>query len=103
MANLRDVLRSVFRVFPAILGIASGLVCTTGWGATWSQINAGLPSTSVNVRAIVVAPRTPATIYASVLSADGSGHLFKTTDGAANWKPISSVVGANSIVVDPQN
>ena len=57
----------------------------------------------MNVRAIVVAPGSPSTIYLSGFGADGSSRIFKTTDGAANWKPISSIVAANSIFVDPRN
>jgi photosystem II stability/assembly factor-like uncharacterized protein len=103
MANPGSPPGRVFRLAPAILGIASGLALGTGWGATWSEIDAGLPGADVNVRTIVVAGGTPSTIYASAIDADGSGHIFKTTDGAASWKALSSLVGASSVFVDPQN
>ena len=56
MAKPGNFIGWVFRLSPGILGIASGLVLNTGWGATWSEIDDGLASTGVNVRAIVVAP-----------------------------------------------
>src|ERR1041385_928513 len=103
MANPGNSFGWVFRLSPGILGIPTALLFNASWGATWSEIDAGLPSTGVNVRAVVVAPRTPTTIYASAFGADGSGRIFKTTDGAASWKRISSIVGVNSVFVDPQN
>lgn len=103
MVNHGNSFGWVFRLSPAILGIAAGLVLNTGWGATWTEIDTGLPSTGVNARAIVVAPGSPSTIYVSGFGADGSSRIFKTTDGGANWKPISSIVAANSIFVDPRN
>src|SRR5262245_21805362 len=90
----------VFRLAPAILGIASGAVFDTSSGATWSSINTGLPSTAANVRGIVIAPKTPATIYATTLAVDGFGAIFKTTDGAASWRAIGSVSRVSSVVVD---
>jgi photosystem II stability/assembly factor-like uncharacterized protein len=103
MANPGNSFGRVFRLAPTILGIASGLAVHTSWGATWSEIDSGLSRTEVNLRTIVVAPKTPATIYASAFGADGSGRIFKTTDGAASWKAISSIVAVNSVFVDPQN
>jgi len=90
-------------VAPATLGIASGLLIGACSAATWSGINAGLPATGVRVGSIVLAPKTPSTIYARAIGADGSGTLFKSTDGAASWKAISSIVGVNAVVVDAQS
>src|SRR5690242_20212463 len=103
MVRAVDSFGWLFRLSLGVFAVASGVVFNTGWGATWSEIDAGLPSTAVNIRAIAVAPRTPATIYASAISADGSGRLYKTTNGAANWRAVSSIVGVSSVFVDPQN
>jgi photosystem II stability/assembly factor-like uncharacterized protein len=103
MANPGNSSGHVFLLASAILGIGSGLVVHTGWGATWSEIDAGLSSTDLSVRAIVVAPKAPATLYASALGPDGAGRIFKSTDGAASWEAISSIVAVNSVFVDPQN
>jgi photosystem II stability/assembly factor-like uncharacterized protein len=103
MANPANFLLRALRPVSAILGIASGLVLNSSRAATWSEIDSALPSAGVNVRAVVIASKTPATIYATATGAEGSSYIFKTTDGAATWRPISSTVLANSVLVDPQN
>ena len=103
MANPANFLLRARRPVSAILGIASGLVLNSSRAATWSEIDSALPSTGVSVRAVAIASKTPATIYATAAGADGSSYIFKTTDGAATWKPISSTVLGNSVLVDPQN
>src|SRR5215470_14233085 len=95
--------RRLFRLAPAILAIAAELLSGRCSAATWTGINAGLPATGVRVGSIAVAPKTPSTIYARAIGADGSGSLFKSTDGAASWKAISNIVGVNAVVVDAQS
>src|SRR5882724_1821648 len=85
------------------VAIASGLLISTCSAATWSGINAGLPAAVVRVGSIVIVPKTPSTIYARTFGSDGSGAIFKSTDGATSWKAISSIVGVNAVVVDPQS
>jgi photosystem II stability/assembly factor-like uncharacterized protein len=102
MENLNSVGRE-FRLAVAILVIAGGVAINSSRAATWTEINTGLPSTAVDVSSIAIAPTTPSTIYARTFSANGSGGIFKTTDGAGSWRAISSVVGVNSLVVDPTN
>jgi photosystem II stability/assembly factor-like uncharacterized protein len=88
---------------PAILFMTAALAIQTGRAATWSEINAGLPVTGVEVAKIVVAPSTPSTLYANARRPDGTGAIFKTTDGARSWRDIGSVTGATSVVVDPRS
>src|SRR5262250_3341719 len=95
--------RRLFRLAPAILAIAAELLSGRCSAATWTGINAGLPATGVKVGSIAVAPKTPSTIFARAISADGSGSLFKSTDGAASWKAISNIIGVNAVVVDAQS
>src|SRR5438477_11213663 len=82
MKNHSSVGRA-FRLAPAVLGMACVVGATNA--ATWTAINAGLPASPVDVSSIVIAPKAPSTIYALTRSAEGSGGLFKSTDGAASW------------------
>ena len=104
MGTLRNFAGRVFCLAPAILLITSGIVFETSWCANWSEINTGLPKTGVRVSSIVIPAKTSSTIYARTFSPDGTGGgLFKSTDAAASWKAIGSVVGVGNLVADPQN
>ena len=96
-----NVFKDLFRVALPILALAGGVAVSAA--ATWTQINTGLTSTAVNVGAITLAQATPSTLYVSTRTPNGNGGLFKTTDGGATWNIISSVVGVNSIAIDPRN
>jgi len=102
MGKLANHARHWFGLLAAILVVIRG-VATDSRAATWSEISTGLPSASVDVSALVIAPTTPSTIYALTRSADYTGGIFKTTDGAGSWRAMSNVVGVNSLVVDPTN
>lgn len=71
--------------------------------ATWSEIDAGLPGSPVNVFSIVMAPARSSTLYARTVSVEGIGAIFKSTDAAASWNPLSSLSGASSLGIDPQD
>src|SRR5215472_10418294 len=100
MGNTSNSNGCTLRLAMAVLALASGIAVETSWAATWNVINTGIPAAEVEVGALVIAPKTPSTIYAITRSATGAGGLFKTTDGAQSWKAISSVVGASSVFVD---
>jgi photosystem II stability/assembly factor-like uncharacterized protein len=87
----------------AFLVMLNGVFAETGRTATWTEIDAGLPTAPVRVGAIAIARAQPSTIYARTIGPDGVGAIFKTTDGAGSWKALSTVVGVNFLVVDPQN
>ncbi len=71
--------------------------------ATWSAINAGLPATSVNVASVTISPAQPSTLFARSIGSDGVSGIFKSTDGAATWTVLSSLVGVGTLVVDPRD
>jgi photosystem II stability/assembly factor-like uncharacterized protein len=98
----RNSVERALRLAVVILLLTSGVVIDTSQAASWSQVNTGLPGAVVNVTSIAIAPAQHSTIYAHTLGVDGIGGIFKTTDGAGSWKTISSVVGVNFLVVDPQ-
>jgi photosystem II stability/assembly factor-like uncharacterized protein len=101
MGHRANAFKDFFLVALPILALAGGVAISPA--ATWTQINTGLPSAAVDAGAITVAQATPSTLYATTRTASGNGGLFKSTDGGANWKIISSVVGVNSVAVDPRN
>src|SRR5690348_14531336 len=93
MRKLRNNARHFHGLATAILVMTSG----TAWGASWREINTGLPSAVVGVRAITIDPATPSTIYVC----SSSGFIFKSADGGGNWTAIGGVAGARSVVIDP--
>jgi len=71
--------------------------------STWTAINSGLPGTPANPISIVISAKQPSTLYARASTITGCCQLFKSTDGATSWKPVTSIVGVYSIVIDPQS
>ncbi len=69
-------------------------------GETWRSVSTGL--TSRNVRALVIDPQVPTTLYAGTIN----GGVFKSIDGAGTWHGVNSGlsdVDATAIAIDPQN
>jgi uncharacterized protein (TIGR03437 family) len=69
---------------PKVIYLVSNLDSGGVWksddgGATWKQMNSGLPADGV-IDAFIALPATPLTIYAKV-----DNQVYKTTDGAATW------------------
>lgn len=84
----------------ALWAAASG----PGFGASWSEINSGLPRAVAGISALTIDPATPSTVYART----SGGKIFKSKDGGGSWNAISShaissVTGVNSLVIDPEN
>jgi photosystem II stability/assembly factor-like uncharacterized protein len=69
------------------------------FGAGWTPINAGLPSSFFGITALTVDPSAPSTLYATT----PGGSLFKSTDAAASWKAVGGVVGLSFLAIDPTN
>jgi photosystem II stability/assembly factor-like uncharacterized protein len=88
-----------------LLSLAAAiLAATTTDAATWTEIDAGLPAAPVGVYSLAISPKQPSTIYARTVSPDGVlGGLFRSTDGAQSWQSISSIVGVNNLILDPQS
>jgi hypothetical protein len=80
---------------PAILFLAIG---GTTRGATWNEINSGLPNVVPGIEALTVDSRAPSTIYART----NEGRVFKSTDGAGSWRPLSTITGVYFLAVDPK-
>lgn len=83
-----------------------GIYKSTNGGATWVQKNYGL--THFTVKRLAVSPHDPNVIYAGMFLLDlsqGTGWLFKSTDGGESWNsvPPFNTLSTNitDIVFDP--
>jgi photosystem II stability/assembly factor-like uncharacterized protein len=90
-----------------ILFLTAGLVHTSG-AASWVQVNTGLTGIPAGVNSVVVDPKTPSTLYALTVnpglpSASSTNGLFKSTDGAASWKPLANAGVVITLAIDPGN
>jgi hypothetical protein len=77
---------------------------TTNGGASWAISNAGV--SGPDVRALLVDPSNPGTIYAASggLGPANPGGVYKSTDGGANWMSISvglPAFSATALTLDP--
>ncbi|HVT16145.1 MAG TPA: hypothetical protein VHQ90_08215 [Thermoanaerobaculia bacterium] len=93
-------------VHPNVIYAASfaggGIFKSGDGGASWTQINHGLPL-GFQARALAVNPRSPSTVY--VGSVGGFG-VYKSVDGGANWVPpgpfLMNARGmVSALVIDP--
>ena len=108
MRNRTDSVRRTCGLAVAILFAAGGVGLDRSWGASWSEVNTGLPGAGLGVTALAIDPASPSIIYAQTVSITLGGPqsttgLFKTTDGGGSWKAVSSALGVNSVVIDPKN
>ncbi|HYE15515.1 MAG TPA: SBBP repeat-containing protein, partial [Pyrinomonadaceae bacterium] len=82
-----------------------GVFKSTNGGASWSPANNGVsPLSTRNVSAIAVDPSSPSTLYFGTSYATGSGEIYKSTDGAGLWAPLTNGVpkdnGISDIVIN---
>lgn len=86
-------------VFYAIVsGVASGIFKSSDSGQTWDAANSGVPEEQV--KALVLDPAHPATLYAAVL---GYG-VFRSINGGETWSAVSPepfTILINTLVIDP--
>ena len=98
-------------VLAAIYGY--GIYKSTNYGATWTHITSGLPSSGFNRINMAISRSNPNIIYASFVNASTSGllGLYRTSDGGNNWSQVSGVPDYlyaqgwydNCIIIDPTN
>jgi photosystem II stability/assembly factor-like uncharacterized protein len=78
-------------------GTNEGVYKTTNGGTSWTQVNTGIaePSGGIGVQSVMVHPDNPNIAYIAVFNgtADAVNGLYKTTDGGANWFPITNGIG----------
>jgi photosystem II stability/assembly factor-like uncharacterized protein len=66
-------------------GPGSGIYKTTDGGATWNEINSGLPSGDKGRIGLAISPIDPDVLYAIVEAALGEGGLYRSTNAGGNW------------------
>jgi hypothetical protein len=67
---------------------------------SWTPLGPG--NVGGRTRAIVIDPRQPTTLYAAA----AAGGVWKSTDGAVSWKPLSDLtpnLAVNALAMDPAN
>jgi photosystem II stability/assembly factor-like uncharacterized protein len=76
-------------------GAGAGVYKTTDGGASWTQVNNGFNEPSgLGVQALMVHPDNPNIAWVAIFpSVDVVNGLYKTTDGGANWFPITNGIG----------
>jgi hypothetical protein len=77
MEKLTDHARRWIGLLAAVLVLNSGAI----WGASWREINKGLPSAVAGAFGLAIDPTTPSTLYSWSW---GGGGFFKSTDGAGS-------------------
>lgn len=86
-------------------GPNSGIHKSTDGGATWKEVNSGLPSVDKGRIGLSFAPSNPEIIYAIVEAAQGKGGFFKSTDRGASWGKQGGYASSGNyyqeIIVDP--
>lgn len=86
-------------------GPGSGMHKSVDGGATWKQINKGLPKVELGRIGLSISPANPEIIYAIVEAADGKSGFFASTNRGASWEKRSSHVTSGNyyqeIIADP--
>ena len=81
----------------------AGAFKSTDAGASWSEIEAGLPTSgspsAPHVTALAIDPLTPTTLYA--LAGFYQGSLVKSTDAGENWFGLPTIYGSQAVAIDP--
>ncbi|MBE2219722.1 MAG: T9SS type A sorting domain-containing protein [Ignavibacteria bacterium] len=89
-------------------GTNPGVYRSTDGGSNWSRLVAGITDTT-NIQQIVIDPVNPLIAYIAIFTGTGNAinGLYKTTDGAATWVPITNGIGPIknflSLAINPRN
>ncbi len=89
-------------------GPEGGVHKTTDGGATWREINKGLPGGDKGRIGLALAQKAPDTIYAIVEAVGDKGGFYRSVDGGENWSRRSDYVSTSpqyyqQIRVDPHD
>ena len=93
-----DLLQSPASASTLYISTRSGIFKSTNSGASWAPMMNGIVGSVSYGYPLTIDPDAPNTLYA----ADSTGHLYRSTDGAANWMQTGYVLpplanGASSI------
>ncbi len=76
-------------------GPGSGLHKSTDAGATWREINSGLPSGDIGRIGLALAPANPDVLYAVVEATGDEGGFYRSTDRGESWSRRSDYVSGS--------
>ncbi|MEQ9166331.1 MAG: glycosyl hydrolase [Fulvivirga sp.] len=86
-------------------GPKSGIHKSIDGGASWTEVNGGLPGVDKGRIGLSFAPSNPEIIYAIVEAAQGKGGFYKSTNRGASWEKQGGYSSSGNyyqeIVVDP--
>lgn len=79
-------------------GSNDGVYKSTNGGASWTRVVNGIaePAGTLGIQALLVHPTNPNIAYCTIFNgtANAVNGIYKTTDGGANWFPITNGIGA---------
>ena len=76
-------------------GPESGIHKSTDGGATWKEINRGLPGGDKGRIGMVISPINPEVIYAIVEATEGNSGFFRSTNRGESWSKMSGYVSGS--------
>jgi len=87
-------------------GPESAIYKSTDGGATWRQIESGLPKDDMGRIGLAISPANPNIVYAIIEAANEAGGFFRSLDRGENWQKMSAYVSGSpqyyqEIVADP--
>jgi len=87
-------------------GPESGIWKSTDAGATWVELEKGLPEVDMGRIGMALSPANPDVIYAIVEAQRDEGGVFKSTDRGQSWSKVSDYMSVspqyyNELVPDP--
>ncbi len=128
-AGLWNTRRPPWFTYAPTNGPGGGIYKSTDGGDTWQPLSSGLPNEGIGRTGIAVCPSDPQRVYAVVdclvpepgatpepegnrfgRGASGQGGFFRSDDGGANWRRVSSDSALwgrgwyfEQVAVDPEN
>ena len=87
-----------FRTVAALIngGPESGIHKSTDGGATWRELESGLPKDDMGKIGLAISPQKPDVVYATVELAHRKGGFYRSTDGGASWEKRSDYLSGGT-------
>jgi len=87
-------------------GPESGIYKSSDAGATWTELESGLPEVDMGKIGMAISPANPDVIYAVIEAQRDEGGIYKTTDRGESWEKTSDYLAGspqyyNELIADP--